>query len=270
MNPVGLETQEARLLLAMCGVSHGSPVSEVCRKPTGPVIDYRLSALAGVSSSCFPECERYTTGLEFVTRPFRNGWLTGHNYMCWRPLPAPIQLILDACSQNFTPQYRDKLNLLRIFTGMCLLSFVVLPFFLPALIRNTLAVLTTKIDPDRDFVCLQQTSYTCGPAAAVSQKICASLAFQPRRDNWQSGAKPANLAPCADNLPCWRRTIAFMEAANGLEVAPATNFRSSAQTVRKVQYQRFTLVVELKPHARHARRDQFCRPSWSSLRGGSA
>jgi len=42
----------------------------------------------------------------------------------------------------------------------------VLPFLVPALIRNELAGLTTKVD--ENDICLQSTDYTCGPAAAVT------------------------------------------------------------------------------------------------------
>jgi hypothetical protein len=42
----------------------------------------------------------------------------------------------------------------------------VMPFFLPALIKNDLSRLPTLLDADN--VCVQSTDYTCGPAAAVS------------------------------------------------------------------------------------------------------
>jgi hypothetical protein len=44
--------------------------------------------------------------------------------------------------------------------------FSVLPFLTPALIKGRLANLSTRFDSDG--VCLQGTSYTCGPAAAVT------------------------------------------------------------------------------------------------------
>lgn len=44
--------------------------------------------------------------------------------------------------------------------------FSVLPFLLPALIRDRLSNLRTRFD--RDGVCIQTTDYTCGPAAAVT------------------------------------------------------------------------------------------------------
>lgn len=44
--------------------------------------------------------------------------------------------------------------------------FSVMPFLVPALIKGHLAELTTKVD--LNGVCFQSTSYTCGPAAAVT------------------------------------------------------------------------------------------------------
>lgn len=63
------------------------------------------------------------------------------------------------------PNRRD-----RVAVG-CLMVLVVLltsvwPFLAPAFNRDYLASLTTRIDDDG--VCLQNTSYTCGPASAVT------------------------------------------------------------------------------------------------------
>ena len=55
---------------------------------------------------------------------------------------------------------------------VCLLMFVfitwfsILPFFAPILIKNRLSSIKTTLDSDG--VCRQSTSYTCGPAAAVT------------------------------------------------------------------------------------------------------
>lgn len=55
---------------------------------------------------------------------------------------------------------------------VCLLMFVfitwfsILPFLAPALLRNRLANLITTLDSEGN--CIQTTSYTCGPAAAVT------------------------------------------------------------------------------------------------------
>jgi predicted double-glycine peptidase len=52
------------------------------------------------------------------------------------------------------------------FTGMFVLYFSVLPFVMPAFAYATLANL--KPPGDRRGVCMQQTDYSCGPAAAVT------------------------------------------------------------------------------------------------------
>jgi len=44
--------------------------------------------------------------------------------------------------------------------------FCVLPFLVPALIKDDLLSLETEVDPDG--ICLQTKNYTCGPAAAVT------------------------------------------------------------------------------------------------------
>lgn len=104
--------------------------------------------------------ERYTVGLEFIP-PF--SWVAaGRTRYILAAFAGPL-LILTAGEK--LPRQRDKI-FLRIFTGAFLISSVVMPFFLPALIRDDLAAIVTKID--RDGVCLQQTGYTCGPAAAVT------------------------------------------------------------------------------------------------------
>ena len=59
-----------------------------------------------------------------------------------------------------------KRILVLTFMGLYVLWQSALPFLWPALIRNRLAALTTRIDSSG--VCLQSTSYTCGPAAAVT------------------------------------------------------------------------------------------------------
>lgn len=53
-----------------------------------------------------------------------------------------------------------------VITLAVLIWSSVLPFLVPALIRNDLAGLTTKVDENN--ICLQTTDYTCGPAAAVT------------------------------------------------------------------------------------------------------
>jgi len=57
-------------------------------------------------------------------------------------------------------------NLLIAFMVVAVVSFGVLPFLMPAICRSTLAGIDTYTT--EDGICLQQTSYTCGAAAAVT------------------------------------------------------------------------------------------------------
>ncbi len=63
------------------------------------------------------------------------------------------------------PRKSEKL-LTCIVMAVVVSWFSVLPFLTPALIKGRLANLSTRLDSDG--VCLQGTSYTCGPAAAVT------------------------------------------------------------------------------------------------------
>lgn len=104
--------------------------------------------------------ERYTVGLESIP-PFSWIW-RGRHPQILGALVIPIALL--------TPARRLAGMRLRILMGglaaMALASFVVMPFLLPALAVPELSKLSTKID--RDGICIQQTDYTCGPAAAVT------------------------------------------------------------------------------------------------------
>ena len=63
------------------------------------------------------------------------------------------------------PHQFEKL-IVCVLMAAFVIWFSVLPFLVPALIRDSLANLTTKIDSNG--VCRQTTDYTCGPAAAVT------------------------------------------------------------------------------------------------------
>ena len=63
------------------------------------------------------------------------------------------------------PGKRQK-ALMAILIAIASVQFIVYPFLVPALIRNKLSRLPTIITDDG--VCLQNTDYTCGPAAAVT------------------------------------------------------------------------------------------------------
>ena len=63
------------------------------------------------------------------------------------------------------PKKRDRFALMLL---MSVIAFFisVWPFLAPALARNQLSHLKTRVDADG--ICLQTTDYTCGPAAAVT------------------------------------------------------------------------------------------------------
>ena len=56
--------------------------------------------------------------------------------------------------------------LVGVFFAIVACNYSLMPFLWPALARPRLSGLTTQLD--RDDVCRQTTSYTCGPAAAVT------------------------------------------------------------------------------------------------------
>jgi peptidase C39-like protein len=71
------------------------------------------------------------------------------------------------------PQKRDRIAI--AFLMVCIVSMMsVWPFLAPAFNRAELSSITTRFDPDG--VCLQNTSYTCGPASAVT--ALRKLGFQ--------------------------------------------------------------------------------------------
>lgn len=65
------------------------------------------------------------------------------------------------------------------FTGMFVLYFSILPFLMPAFAYRTLAALQPRAE--RNGVCMQQTDYTCGPAAAVTMLHALGLEAQEGR-----------------------------------------------------------------------------------------
>jgi predicted double-glycine peptidase len=209
MNP-WLETGGA-VLLALCGVVLSLQLAKL---PQRCWISTWLLSLAVV---CIFGLERYTVGLEFVP-PF--SWVVaGRTRYILAAFAAPILILTPAAK---LPRRRDKV-FLRIFTGLCLLSFVVMPFFLPALVRNNLAALTTKIDPDG--VCLQRTSYTCGPAAAVT------------------GLRKLGLPAEEGQLAIWSHASQFGTTPDAIVDALCSHYGADGLEVR---YQRFRQVADLK------------------------
>ena len=86
----------------------------------------------------------------------------------------------------------------------------VLPFLMPALLKNDLARLPTLLDSDN--VCVQSTPYTCGPAAAVSALYQLGL---PAHEG--ELAILSHSSPVIGTLPwCLYKAIEDRYAANGL------------------------------------------------------
>ncbi|MCJ7675183.1 MAG: cysteine peptidase family C39 domain-containing protein [Sedimentisphaerales bacterium] len=89
--------------------------------------------------------------------------------------------------------------------------FSVLPFIAPTLIRGRLSSLATKFDSDG--VCRQATSYTCGPAAAVTALAKLGLSA-----NEGEIAILAHCSPVTGTLPaCLCAALADRYAGQGLK-----------------------------------------------------
>ena len=69
-----------------------------------------------------------------------------------------------------TPMSRLPYKIERIFVSFLMLIFVtcfaILPFLMPALVKNDLSSIETRFG--EDGICYQSKKYTCGPAAAVT------------------------------------------------------------------------------------------------------
>jgi len=88
--------------------------------------------------------------------------------------------------------------------------FSVLPFLAPALIESRLANLSTRFDSDG--ICRQATSYTCGPAAAVTALARLGLSA-----NEGEIALLAHCSPVTGTLPaCLCAALAHRYAGQGL------------------------------------------------------
>ncbi|HZM06033.1 MAG TPA: cysteine peptidase family C39 domain-containing protein [Candidatus Saccharimonadales bacterium] len=161
--------------------------------------------------------ERYNLRLEFVP-PF--SWLAaGRMRFILAALAGPILLLTPAAQ---LPRRRDR-RLLGILTGLFLVCFVVMPFFLPALVRKSLARMVTRIDADG--VCLQQTSYTCGAAAAVTALHKLGLKAD-------EGA-----------IAIWSRTSQFGVTPDELADALQSHYGAAGLQVR---YRAYRTMAELK------------------------
>jgi hypothetical protein len=105
-------------------------------------------------------CARWFTPLAFIA-PF--SWLVaGRTAFALFALLGPLLLT--------TPMRRLNGMRLRwlvaIFGGLIVVHYSLFPFLFPALTRNALLALKTRVDGDG--ICLQSNDYCCGPAASVT------------------------------------------------------------------------------------------------------
>jgi len=102
---------------------------------------------------------RFANSLAFVP-PFY--WLMGR---------AKFVILCLAVTMGITtplsrlPRKREKFIVCTLM-AVVVIWFSVLPFLVPALIKNHLSNLKTRVDSKG--ICFQTTDYTCGPAAAVT------------------------------------------------------------------------------------------------------
>jgi hypothetical protein len=142
------------ILVALSGVFVGRVFSRF-RKPywvLGYLLPFVLIALLAMT--------RFDHSMNFV-RPF-----------CWVAVGRIRYVFLSlAVSMGLTvplsrlPHKFEKL-IVCVLMAVFVTWFSVVPFLVPALIKDRLASLTTKFDSSG--ICRQTTDYTCGPAAAVT------------------------------------------------------------------------------------------------------
>jgi hypothetical protein len=152
MNP-WLETAGA-ILIAVFGVFAGRACSRF-RKPWW-VLGYVLPSMLIVMLAMV----RFNNSLYFVS-PF--SWISvGRVRYVVLSLAVSMGLTVPL---SRLPYKFEKLIVCLLMAGF-VTWFSVLPFLVPALIKERLSNLQTKFD--KNGVCRQSTDYTCGPAAAVT------------------------------------------------------------------------------------------------------
>jgi len=103
--------------------------------------------------------KRYTVGLEMVP-PF--SWFAAGRIRFAIALIAPVMVFPLSAR---IPSGRTRL-LCTVFVGLLSFQYGVMPTVSPVLARREFLSLKTLVDAQG--VCLQQTGYTCGPAAAIT------------------------------------------------------------------------------------------------------
>lgn len=135
-------------------------------------------------------------------------WITGS-----RARFVIIGLAVSMGAMTLFGRLKNPVEKVFVFAVMfCVVLWAsVLPFLVPALIQDDIAALQTKLDAN--FVCVQSTDYTCGPAAAVTALYQLGL-------NAQEGeiATLSHTSPVVGTLPwCLYRAIKNRYEPEGLE-----------------------------------------------------
>lgn len=108
-------------------------------------------------------------------------------------------------------QGRGQKILTCALMGIFVILFSVLPFLVPGLIEQRLLNLPTRLDSNG--VCLQSTSYTCGPAAAVT--ALGKLGFKAHEGQL---AVLSHTSPIVGTLPrCLSDALRSRYGAQGIE-----------------------------------------------------
>lgn len=119
---------------------------------------------------------------------------------------------------------RCEKRIICILMGVVVVWFSVLPFLVPALIKDHLSNLKTRVDSNG--ICFQTKDYTCGPAAAVTALIKLGLP-----------ASEAEIAVLSHSSPV-TGTL-----ARCLSTALQNRYRADGL---KCQYRRFDSISQLK------------------------
>lgn len=142
------------ILVAFLGVFSGRLFSRF-RSPywvLGYLLPFGLIAMLGLV--------RFDTALSFM-KPFV--WFaTGRAKFVALSLAVSMGLTVPL---SRLPRRWEQLIVCMVMAGF-VIWFSVMPFLIPALIRDRLANLKTRFDSNG--ICRQTTDYTCGPAAAVT------------------------------------------------------------------------------------------------------
>ena len=200
------------ILVAVFGVFLGR-VSSRLQKPY-----WMLAFLLPVAVIAILALARWNNALYFVW-PFCR-FTTGRTRFVVLSLAISMGLTIPL---SRLPRKCEKV-LVCILMAVVVTWSCVFPFLVPALIKDQLSNLTTRLDPDG--ICLQTTHYTCGPAAAVTALGKLGLAA-----NEGEIAVLSYSSPVAGTLPT------FLCSALQNRYGPAG---------LKCQYRRFDSIDQLK------------------------